>query len=104
MSLGLERVLQWANDVLRLKVDVRRIGDVLRERAAGDGERVADDEAALDEILEQTREATGLHVEVLLHVLAGWLEVREERRLRGDVLEVVYGELDLCSARDREQV
>ena len=114
VSRALDGVRQRAHDVLRHRSgsvgggggkELRRVRDVLRERAARDGQLRAVDDArgVREEVLEQ-RGDPARAVQVRHVVPAGRLEVREVRRAVRHGLEVVDRELDVCRAGHGEEV
>ena len=85
-SFGLQRALDRTHDFLAGRLGRSR--GLLADRPAGDGDRVAVQDAGLGEALEDHRHAAG-RVEVGGDEAAARLEVGEERRAAGDPLEVV---------------
>ncbi len=76
---------------------------VLGERLAGHGERVAVQQALVEHRLHDDRDAA-VAVDVVHDVLAERLHVGDVRRLVADAVEVVQRQVDLRLAGDREQV
>lgn len=112
VSRALDGVRQRAHDVLHHRTGsvggakkLRRVRDVLRERAARHGQLRAVDDArgVREEVLEQRGDAARA-VQVRHVVPAGRLEVREVRRAVRHGLEVVDRELDVCRAGHGEEV
>ena len=102
----LDGVRQRAHDVLRRGggEELRRVRDVLRERAARHGQLCAVDQVRVrEEVLEQRGDAPDA-VQVRHVVSPGGLEVRQVRRAVCHRLEVVDRELDVCGAGHREEV
>ena len=77
--------------------------DVLLDRPAGDGQGVAVQEAALEELAQHDGHATDA-VEVMHDVTTGGLGVRDVRHTARDAVEIVDREVDARLRRDREQV
>jgi hypothetical protein len=99
---GLDGVGDGADDVLV----GGEVGDefcVLLEGLAGDGHAGAVEHALLEQVLDQAGGAADV-VEVLEDVLAGRLEVGEERCAVGNGLEVVDGESDADRVGNGDQV
>ena len=97
----LDRVLDRHHDLLAGRLLGAR-GHVA-ERAAVDAVRAGVDEVALLQLARDEADAAGL-VHVGRDEAAARLEARDDRRARGDALEVVERELDAELARDRDQV
>ena len=80
-----------------------RSREVLGERLARHGERVAVQQALVEHRLHDDRDAA-MAVDVVHDVLAERLHVGDVRHLVADAVEVVQGQVDVGLAGDREQV
>lgn len=99
---GLDGVGDGADDVL-VSGEVGDEFGVLLQSLSGDGHAGTVEDALLEEVLDQARGAADV-VEVLEDVLAGGLEVSEERCAVGDLLEVVDCEGDADGVSDGDQM
>ena len=97
-----DRVVEPVDDVAVDRVGVE-FAQVLGERLAGDGERVAVQQALVEHGLHDDRDAA-VTVDVVHDVLAERLHVGDVRRLVADAVEVVQRQVDLRLAGDRQQV
>ena len=98
---GLDRVGQRSYDGLAVRL--LRTSSDLADAAAGDGRRVAVEQAGFEQALGHERDPPGL-VEIHGHVVAPRLEAAQQRRALADGVEVVDRQLDAGLARDGEQV
>ena len=105
MARAFDGVLQRAHDVLRgSDEEVRRVRDVLRERAARHGQlRAVDEIRVREEVLEQRGEAPDA-VQVRHVVPPRGLEIGQVRRAVRHRLEVVDREVDVRGAGHGEEV
>ena len=81
-------------------MQVLAVLQVLRESFPGDGQALAVEQAFAHQVLEHSGGATD-GVEVGHDVLATGLQVRDERHVVGDLLEVFQRELDAGSLSGR---
>ena len=86
-----------------LAIAVRHIAQVLRQRAAGDGHRIAMQLAGREQLLQHRRHAAGA-MELLAEEPAGRLQIHQQRDVRAQPLPVVQRVLHAHVTRDRHHV
>jgi len=90
-------------DDLAVRVGRGNVVQVLGDGLAGDGERVAVQQARVEQRLHHDRDTAG-GVDVGHDVAAERLDVGQMRNLVADAVEVIEAQLDLRLVRDGQQM